>query len=381
MVKRLLWLLPLLILAAGVWAYADGVLRLPWQETAAGAGGGAEASRARPAKPVAVAPVERVTITDELTANGTVRATESVTVAAEASGTVEEVMFEHGAEVDKGAPLVRLDTTEAEAELSAARAELETARRAFDRARQLRANGTIAQGPFDDAQAALEAARTQVALAEVTLRKRTVAAPFAGQVGFREISPGAYLQPGDEITTLDAIERVYVDFMVAEDNLARVERGQTVTLQSVARPDAERTGAVLTVAPRVDPVSRQARVRAQVDNADGLLRPGQLVLVNVATARRETIMVPASAVVPVGYQHFAFIVGEDGTAQRRTVTLGRRTADRVEITAGIEPGERLVIEGAAKLRGGDAVRMVDPLAVDASRDTDGGATGAVPAET
>lgn len=367
MVKRLLWLLPLLLLAAGAWFFTDGGGRLPWQDASAGAGGG-DGPRARPAKAVAVAPVERITITDELRANGTVKARESVTLTAEASGSVEDVLFEHGAQVEKGEPLVRLDATEAEAELSAARAELETARRAFDRARQLRANGTIAQGPFDDAQSALEAARTQVALAEVSLRKRTITAPFAGHVGFREISPGAYLQPGEEITTLDAIDRVYVDFMVAEDNLGRVESGQTVSLHSVARPEEERTGEVLTVATRVDPVSRQARVRAQVDNADNLLRPGQLVMVTVAVSTREAIMVPSSAVVPIGYQHFAFIVGADDKAERRTVTLGRRTPDKVEITGGVEPGERLVIEGAAKLNGGDAIRVVEPLAVDAAAE-------------
>lgn len=364
MVKRLLWSLPLLVLAAGVWLYMDGADRLPWQN--APAGSQPSEVRQRPAKAVAVAPVAYTTITDELRANGTVKARESVVVAAEASGTVRDVLFDHGAQVAQGAPLIRLDTTEAEAELSAARAELEAARRAFDRARQLRANGTIAQAPFDDAQSALEAARTKVALAEVSLGQRTVTAPFAGRVGFREISPGAYLQPGDEITTLDAVDSVYVDFMVAEDSLGRVGAGQTITLRSVARPDAVRTGAVLTVAPRVDPVSRQVRVRARVDNEDGLLRPGQLVTVTVAVSQREALMVPSSAVVPIGYQHFAFVVGSGNTAERRTVTLGLRTADHVEITGGLTPGETLVVEGAAKLNGGDPVRRVDPLAVESA---------------
>lgn len=362
MMKRLLWLLPLLVLAAGAYFYGTGT-PLPWQEAAAPAADGAD--RQRPPKAVAVAEAAETTLVDRLQASGTVRARESVTVTSEASGIVKAVLFAHGAQVADGEALVRLDDTEARAEVSAARADLTAAERAYDRARQLRQNGTIAQGPYDDARAALEQARTDLALAEEALRKRTVRAPFAGRAGFREISPGAYLTPGDQITTLDDIAAVYVDFAIPEARLPEVQPGQTVGLSTAARPGVRREGTVLTIAPRVDPVSRQARVRAEVPNEDATLRPGQLVTVAVATRTRPALMVPASAVIAVGYQHFAFVVGEDDTVTRRTVEIGTRTADSVEITSGVAPGERIVIEGAGKLNGGDRIRVVEPLAVTA----------------
>lgn len=321
---------------------------------------------ARAAKTVAAAPVAASQITDRLSAVGTVRARESIVVTAEASGIVREVLFEHGATAAKGDVLVRLDGAEARAELAAARAELTNAQRAFDRASQLRRNGTIAQPVYDEAAAALEAARSNVALAELKLEKRTVRAPFAGRLGFRQVSPGSYLTPGEEITTLDDLDVVHVDFAVPEENLAAVAPGQRVALISAAHPDRTFTGTVLTVGSRVDPVSRQARVRAEVPNEDDRLRPGQMVAVEVAVAERPALMVPAAAVVAVGYQHFVFVLNDADKAERRTVTLGTRTGERVEITGGLQEGERLVVEGAAKLDGGDAVKVVPALAVDAS---------------
>lgn len=315
---------------------------------------------------VAVAPAETTTITDRLSAIGTVRARESVVVTAEASGVVREVLFDHGATVEKGAVLLRLDDAEARAELAAARAELTNAQRAYDRASQLRRNGTIAQPVYDEAAAALESARSAVVLAELTLDKRTVRAPFAGRLGFREVSPGSYLTPGEEITTLDDVAVVYVDFAVPEESLAAVAPGQRVALLSAAHPGVAFAGRVVTVGSRVDPASRQARVRAEVPNGEGRLRPGQMVAVDVSVAERPALMVPAAAVVAVGYQHFVFVLDESDRAARRTVRLGTRTGDRVEIVEGLEPGERLVIEGAAKLDGGDAVKVVPALAVDAS---------------
>lgn len=368
MLKRLLWLLPLLILAGGAYVYTSGT-PLPWLTPAGepaapakAAGGGRE----RPPKAVSIAPVETATLTDRLTATGTVRARESIVVTAEASGRVADLPFEHGASVEKGAVLVRLDDAEARAEVAAAQAELTSAQRAYDRAAQLRRNGTIAQGPFDDAQAALEQARTGLALAEESLRKRTIRAPFAGRVGFREVSPGAYLTPGEAITTLDDVARVYVDFTVPEGRLDEVAPGQTVRLTTAARPESPLDGTVTTVAPRVDPVSRQVRVRAEVPNGDGRLRPGQLARIAVAVSERPAILVPSSAVVAIGYQHFAFVVAGDDTVERRTVEIGTRLPDRVEVVEGLSEGERLVVEGAAKLNGGDRVRAVAPVAVESA---------------
>lgn len=364
MKARVISILALAALGGLAYAWTAGLPPFAAGGDGAGAGKPTAQPRGPQAKTVAVAAVEPSAITDRLSAIGTIRARESIVVTAEATGMVREVLFDNGSRVDKGAPLVRLDDAEARAELAAARAELTSAQRAYDRASQLRRNGTIAQPVYDEAAAALEAARSAVALAEITLEKRTVRAPFAGRLGFREVSPGSYLTPGEEITTLDDVSVVQVDFAVPEASLAAVAPQQAVTLVSAAHPDRTFTGTVATVGSRVDPASRQVRVRADVPNPDDRLRPGQMVAVDVAVQERPALMVPAAAVVAVGYQHFVFVIGPEGIAERREVRLGTRTAGQVEIVEGVQEGERLVIEGAAKLDGGDTVEVVPALAVD-----------------
>ncbi|GAA0592078.1 efflux RND transporter periplasmic adaptor subunit [Caenispirillum bisanense] len=365
MKTRIIGILAVLGLAALAYAWTAGLPPFEPAEPASsqagqgrGNGGGQQQG-----KTVAVAPVERTQLTDRVSAVGTLRARESVVVTAEAAGMVRDVLFDHGATVERGAVLLRLDDAEARAQLAAARATLTNAQRAYDRASQLRRNGTIAQPVYDEAAAALESARSAVAVAELTLEKRTIRAPFAGRLGFREVSVGAYLTPGAEITTLDDVAVVYADFGVPEASLPALAPGQTVDLISAAHPGVRFAGRVLTVGSRVDAASRQVRVRAEVPNADGRLRPGQMVSADVAVAERLAVTVPSAAVVAVGYQHFAFVIGDDGRAERRIVRLGTRTSDRVEITDGLREGERLVVEGAAKLDGGDRVREVPALAV------------------
>jgi membrane fusion protein (multidrug efflux system) len=330
-----------------------------------GAGGG------RRAVTVAVAPVAVATVVDSLQVTGTVKARESVSLTAETAGLVREVLFEDGAEVAAGVPLLRLEAGEETAERAAARAALTQAERAYDRAAQLRDNGTVAPSVFDQAAAAVEAARAALAVAEARLAERTVTAPFAGRLGFREVSPGAYLQPGQEITTLDDLSRVHVDFTVAERHLPRLHPGLAVRFApagAAERPEAELEAHIASVAPRVDPLTRQARVRATLDNPRGRLRPGQLVVAEVALSEHPGVVVPATAVVSIGHQHFAYVIGDDGQARRREVALGWRGDGRLEVVSGLATGERLVIEGAAKLDDGAAVTVVPSRAVAPSAD-------------
>ncbi len=359
MKTRIIGIVALIGLAAGGYAWHAGLPPFTADDRAPQVATGAQ----QEGKTVAVATVERTSLTDRLSAVGTLRARESVVVTAEAAGVVREVLFDHGAAVNRGDALLRLDDAEARAQLAAARAALTNAQRSFERASQLRRNGTIPQPVYDEAAAALESARSTVAVAELTLEKRTVRAPFAGRLGFREVSVGAYLTPGAEITTLDDVAVVYADFGMPEASLQALAPGQTVDLISAAHPGIRFTGRILTVGTRVDAASRQVRVRTEVPNADGRLRPGQMVAADVAVAERLAVTVPSAAVVAVGYQHFAFVIGEDGRAERRIVQLGTRTADRVEIVDGLREGERLVVEGASKLDGGDRVKEVPALAV------------------
>ncbi len=364
--KSVLILLVVIALAAGGWFWRD---RLPWP--AAETASVAAAPREPPPKSVAAQTVGLSALVERIRAVGTVEARDAVILTVETAGIVREILFEHGAEVEAGAVLLRLGDREERAQVAAARTGLEAARKAHERATQLRRNGTVSQQVLDDAAAALDAARAALAVAEARLAEREVRAPFAGRLGFRQVSPGAYLRPGDPITTLDDLSRVYVDFAIPEPRMAALAPGQAVAVRSAAYPGTRFEGRVASIAPRVDPVSRQVAVRAEIPNDGELLRPGQLAEVELSVGSREAVLVPATAVVATGRQSFVFVVGPGKRAERRTVETGERRDGAVEITAGLTPGETVVVEGATKLDGGDAVSLVPAMALGAPQGAGG----------
>ena len=317
-----------------------------------GEGGGQAAGRA---KTVTVDAARTAPVEQRVAAVGTVRSADSVVVTAEAQGVVRELMFEDGARVRAGQVLARLDAEVERAELAAAEARAEQARSAFERARTLRARGAGTQTALEEAQAALRTADAELDLARARLEKRTVTAPFDGVLSFRQVSRGAYVQPGEALATLDAIATVDVDFRLPEDLSGRLDRGQAVTLRVRAHPDRTFRGLLKDVDTRIDPASRQIVARATVENPDFLLRPGMLAEVSLLLGSREGIVLPALAVVAIGPSHFVFVAGKDGTAERRPVGLGLRGPGTVEIASGLNPGEPVVVDGAAKLAEGDRI--------------------------
>ncbi|WP_051341571.1 efflux RND transporter periplasmic adaptor subunit [Azospirillum halopraeferens] len=310
-------------------------------------------ARGGTAEVVTAEPAATAAVSERIESVGTARARESVVITARAQGEVRTLAFDDGARVERGRVLVRLDTEIEEAELDTARAELERTGRAHERASALRARGTASAAALEEAEAALHAARAQVALAEARLERRTVTAPFAGVLGFRQISPGAFVSPGDPIATLVDITEVDVDFRVPEDHLGRLAPGQPVLATTRAYGGRTFAGRVREVDTTIDPLTRQAVVRATIANPDDALRPGMLMQVVLVTGTRESVVVPDTAVVPVGPSAYVFLVDADGRALRRAVRTGQREAGRVEIVSGLAPGEWVVIEGAAKLSDGD----------------------------
>lgn len=336
-----LWLL--LAVSGGAAAY---LALAPRGEQIAGPSGGS-------AKVVTVAPAAVAAVTERVESVGTAKSRESVLITAEVQGIVRELAFQDGDVVRGGQVLVRLDSEIQRAELAAAEAELEQADRAYARARELRSRGAVSASTLDEAEAALRTARAQVALTGARLAKRTIAAPFAGVLSFRRVSPGAFVESGADIAMLDDVATVYVDFRLPENFAGRVVPGQTVRALARAFPGRAFRGTVTAVDARIDEATRQAIVRAVIDNAEGLLRPGMLVGVDLTLGTHPAVVVPQTALTAVGPSPFVFVVAGDGRAARRPVTIGRREGNAVEIVSGLDPGEPVVVEGANKISDGD----------------------------
>ncbi len=321
--------------------------------------GGASATREVERRPVpaVLASVSPDEFVDRIEAIGTLRSNESLIITAKVTETVRALHFEDGARVEEGAVLAELTSDEEAAQLAEARSTHAEASQQYDRVQKLFAEGTVSRSQLDRATADRDAARARVEALEARLADRLIRAPFAGVLGFREVSPGTLLQPGDTITTLDDVSVMKLDFSVPEVFLSTLRPGLEVLARSAAYPDRSFEGTVRTVESRVDPVTRAVTVRAELANPGELLRPGMLLTVDLIRNRRTSLAVPEAALVPVRDEQFVFRVDSENRVERVQVRIGGRRPGWVEILAGLEDGDRVVVEGTTRVRPGSQVEV------------------------
>ncbi len=317
-------------------------------------------SRAALGGPVAVIAVvvKSERLASQINALGTAHANEAVEVTSKASNTVASVRFVDGQRVSKGQVLVELDSAQARADLAAAEAASAESASQVKRSRELIDTGVISASQFEQLEATMKANDARVAAARARVADTIIRAPFAGRVGLRRVSVGTLVNPGTTIATLDDLSVMKVDFMVPENFLAGLREGLKVSATAAAFPGREFVGTVTAVESRIDPVSRSATVRAHVPNPDLALKPGMFLNVSLARDEHDALMVAEAALVPEQSRQFLFVV-EDGRATRREVRIGRRQPGRVEVVAGLQAGEQVIVEGTQKVREGGAVRILD----------------------
>ncbi|GAB3347876.1 efflux RND transporter periplasmic adaptor subunit [Lysobacter tyrosinilyticus] len=292
---------------------------------------------------------------DSVQALGTVHARESITVTAKVSEIVQQVHFDSGDVVAKGAPLVTLSGQAQQAALTEAKAEANEADKLYRRQSELAEQQLIARSALDTQRAARDAANARVAQIHAQLGDRVIRAPFAGVLGIRQVSPGSLVTPGTSIATLDDTARVHVDFPVPEIMLAQLAPGLQVSGRSEAYPQRRFDGVVSTVDARIDEATRSVTVRADFPNTDRALRPGMLLEIALQRPQRQALLVPEIAIVQVGSDSFVYRVDADGSVERADVEVGARRDGLAEITSGVKTGERIVVDGTVKLHPGSKV--------------------------
>lgn len=300
-----------------------------------------------------------------VTAIGTVLATRSVTLRNELSGTVEQVRLEPGAIVEAGTLLVQLDVSVEQAELAAHRAQAALAESQLARYRQASENQSVSASEVDRARAELDIARAQIARAEAIIERKTIRAPFRSRVGLADLHRGQYLDEGTVLTTMQGIDdAAHVDFSVAQRVAAGLEPGDGVRVVTTgaAEPLA---GTIVAVDARIDPATRNAMVRARIDDPEGFVAPGASVRVEVPDGTARTaVAVPVSALRkgPAGDHVFVVATAEDGKprASMRPVQSGAVLGDRVLILDGLGTGEQVAASGSFKLREAALVAVANP---------------------
>lgn len=331
----------------------------------AGAGGpggpGGPGGGGRMAAPVSLTQVQPHTFTDAIEVLGVAKGRQSVTLTAAASQLVSAVRFTDGQIVKKGAVLVELKTTEQDAGTAQAEAQLTEARRAYQRYKTLGDQGWASKAQVDQYEAAMKTAEANVAAAKARQSDRQIRAPFAGVVGLSDIAPGALVNPGSPIVTLDDISTIRVDFQVPEQYLSQVREGQPLQAVVDAYPGTPFNGRIAKLDTRVDERTRAITARAEFPNPGGRLKPGMLVRVAVSRGVRQGQGVPESAVSVQGDSAFVYVVrqlGQRAMAEQRPVVTGLRQNDFVEITDGVRPGEQIVADGLNRIQPGQPVRVM-----------------------
>ncbi len=366
MIKRLIAVIVLLVLIFGGifgWKYLQiqGMI--------------AQMSKPRPPATIASAEVKRETWHPSLDAVGSLTAVQGVDVSSEVMGTVSDIRFESSSRVEKGAVLVTLDDEVDRATLAGLKADLRLAQIQFQRASNLLSSKAVSKSNYDEAQAKQEAAQAHVAEQQATIDKKTIRAPFAGVLGIRQVDIGEYLQPGAKIVRLLMLDPIYVDYSLPEAKYQELSEGQKVTVRTPAYPDQDFTGEVTAIDSGITEGTRTIRVRATLNNPDGRLRPGMFAEVSTTKPTPlEVLTVPRTAISYNTYGDFVYRIQESDDPQqgddkklvvkRQQVQTGDVREGRVQVTKGLNAGDRVVRAGLVKLRDGQPVKIDNSVELD-----------------
>ncbi len=308
-------------------------------------------------------------------ATGSLVAVQGVTVSAELSGKVAEIAFESGARVTTGDLLVRIDASAEEAQLRSAEAAAKLAQINLNRIRNLRKNKTVSQADLDTADASYKQATAQVDNVRAAIAKKTIRAPFAGQLGLRQVNIGEIVQQGTAVVTLQTIDPIYVDFSLPQQQFSVLTPGAEVRVVTDAAPGEIFSGHIIAVNPEVDQVTRSVRVRATLSNKGEQLRPGMFANVEVMLPQKQDVLsIPATAVLYAPYGDTVFVIDtkkdeksgkEQKLLRQQIIRLGRARGDFVAVTDGLKEGDTVVTSGVFKMRPNMPVVIDNTLAPDA----------------
>jgi membrane fusion protein, multidrug efflux system len=320
----------------------------------------------RPAVVVSSAPVSLQQWPAEIQALGTFMADQGVHVATEVPGRVQSIHFTSGDKAGAGDLLVELDASAERAELRALQADLELAQLDYERARDLRETQAVSQSQLDRAATLMRSLEARTEQQRVLIQRKTIRAPFPGELGIRRIHLGQYLSPGDVVVSLQALDPILLDFTLPERYLGAVAVGQSVGAPVAAWPGETFSGTITAISPELERANRTLHLQATLRNPDGRLRPGMFTMLTVVAGEPKPVLtLPRTAIAYQAFGETVFVLQKDSDgnliAERRPVRVGRVRDGRVEILDGVSAGTEVVATGQMKLRSSQRVRIDNSL--------------------
>jgi membrane fusion protein, multidrug efflux system len=308
----------------------------------------------------------------QLEAVGSFRAVNGADLAMEVSGIVDQISFNSGDDVAAGQALLQLRADDDIGRLHSLEAAADLANIVYERDQKQLKIQAVSQAVLDTDAANLKSARAQVAEQKAVIAKKTVRAPFAGRLGIRNADLGQYLAAGTVIVTLQALDPIYLDFFLPQQELDRIKEGQAIAAGVDTYPDQAFTGEISAINPKVDPATRNVQVRATFKNPDRRLLPGMYARVNITVGAPERhVTLPQTAITYNPYGNTVYAVDSKTdkpdappqlTARQVFVTLGATRGDQVAVLKGINPGDTIVTNGQTKLRNGSPINIDNTIA-------------------
>jgi membrane fusion protein (multidrug efflux system) len=307
-----------------------------------------------------------------LTAVGSVAPVQGAMISAELAGTVAEIAFESGKLVKKGDVLLKLDASAEEAQLRSAQADSELAGKDFERAKDLTTRKVISAAELDAAQSKYSQKKAAVENMQSVIDKKQIRAPFDGIAGIRAVNPGQMVKVGDGLVSLQAMDRVFIDFSLPQQQLADVTPDLPVKVTTDAIPNREFEGKLTAINSTIDPATRNVSLQATLENSDHALRAGMFARVRVLLPQqKQTLFIPSTSVSYAPYGNSIFVIEKktDEKTKQEALVLrqafirtGETRGDFVAITDGAKAGEQIVSTGVFKLRNGMNVVIDNKLA-------------------
>ena len=295
---------------------------------------------------------------------GTLRAAQGVDITAQEAGMITDLRFASGALVEAGEVLARQYSDDERAQLAALEADVRLAELNLARSRDLLDQNLNSQFEFDTRKTDRDRAVAQSNNLRLRIEKKTIRAPFAGRIGIRQVDKGQYVEPGDPIVRLEALDKILVDFPVSQRSIGLVSVGQPLKIFVDAYPGKAFHGTIQAIAPNVRSNTRDVRIEGLIDNRAEELLPGMFAEVEVQLPTMESVVtLPQSTITYSPYGDSVFVVseatGDDGgkslVVENRFVQTGETRGDQVAIVSGVSAGETVVTAGQIKLRNGARV--------------------------
>ncbi len=296
---------------------------------------------------------------------GSMRSVNGVYVTTELAGLVRTVYLKPGTEVKEGDVLVQLNADSDIALLHSLEAQEKLAEIIYHRDSAQFAAKAISKAVLDTDEQNLKNLQAQVAQQEAIVAKKTLKAPFTGRLGVSTVNVGQYLNPGDQVVTLQALDPLYADFFIPQQKLAQLHIGSIVNIKTDTYPDKVFTGKVTTINPIVDVNTRNVQIEATIANPHSEIYPGMFVSAEVQTnPMKQYLTLPQTAITFNPYGEIAYIVQQKGNDKngkpqlsvlQTFVTTGEKRGDQIAILDGLKEGEMVVTSGQLKLKNGSNI--------------------------